>query len=198
MPLGLSDLRAAMSNCTACDLHICRSQIVFGEGLAHSPKVMFVGEAPGEEEDKIGRPFVGKAGEKLNEMIQFLGLDRDEVYIANAVLCRPLNNRDPHIEEILACRERLGKQILAVQPQLLILLGRVAVRAILGYDFKGPLKQFMEDEKFLDVEIQGQSFKAAVVAHPSYHLRNRRQAAKYTGKQWHRIKKHVKEAVSNV
>lgn len=190
-PSALDDLRAVMSQCKACDLCRCRSQIVFGEGLTNAPKVMLIGEGPGEEEDRTGRPFVGKAGQKLNEMISFLGLSRNEVYIANAVLCRPPNNRDPHMEEILACRERLGKQILAVRPQLLVLLGRVAVKAVLGYDFKGPLKQFIEDEKFLDVDIQGESFKAAVVAHPSYHLRTPQVAKRMTGPMWNRIKKYV-------
>ncbi len=182
----LADLREKMEACTTCDLHRCRNKLVFGEGNQHSPKIMFVGEAPGQNEDEQGVPFVGACGDKLDEMISFLGLTRNEVYIANAVLCRPPNNRDPHMSEVEACRWRLLLQIETVQPELLVLLGRGATKAILGYEFKGPLSQFMDE--FIQFDLNGTPYNAAVVWHPSAHIRGAARARKATGPQWKRIK----------
>ena len=187
----LNTLKEKMRHCTDCILCKTRNNVVFGEGNNNKPKIMFIGEGPGEDEDKCGKPFVGKAGKKLNEMISYINLKREDLYITNTVLCRPPNNRNPNITEIKACRQRLAEQILIIQPQLIVLLGKIAVSSALGYEFNGTLKQFMDD--FITIEVQGTKFKAAVVAHPSYHLRNPGQARKLTQNMWKRIKRFVDE-----
>ncbi len=109
------------------------TNLVFGEG-APDAAVMFVGEAPGEAEDRTGRPFVGPAGEKLDEMIKAMGLSRGDVYVANVLKARPPGNRTPLPDEVAACAPFLVEQILAVQPKAIVALGGSAVRALLGVD----------------------------------------------------------------
>ncbi|MGQ0612259.1 MAG: uracil-DNA glycosylase [Planctomycetaceae bacterium] len=117
--------------CRRCGLCETRTQVVFGEGNP-SAQLMFVGEAPGQEEDEQGRPFVGRAGRLLNDMIRGMGLQREEVYICNVLKCRPPGNRAPGPDEVESCRPFLRRQIDAVAPKVLCALGSHATRALLG------------------------------------------------------------------
>jgi DNA polymerase len=176
-----------MHDCTACDLSKYRTQVVFGTGKTDKPKLFIIGEAPGEDEDIGGKPFVGKAGKQLDKMLAFAGINRDEIYISNAALCRPPNNRTPTFEEMSACRWRLHLQIKLIQPKLLLLLGKSAMTTMLGKEFKGPLSQFMKTDT-IAFNIDGETFQALVSYHPSYHLRNAKKAYYETIHIWTRIK----------
>ena len=127
----LGELTAALSDCRLCRLSEKRNHVVVGEGGAHS-KVMFVGEGPGAEEDRTGRPFVGQAGKLLDRMILAMGLDRDRVYIANVVKCRPPGNRDPQDEEMAACSPFLDRQVDLIRPDVIVALGRIAAQRLTG------------------------------------------------------------------
>lgn len=126
-------LEAAVRQCTACDLHRGRTQTVFGVGNRQA-RLLLVGEAPGAEEDRQGEPFVGRAGQLLNEMLVAIGLTRNEVYIANILKCRPPNNRDPRPEEAELCANFLHQQIALIQPRLIVALGRIAAQRLLKTD----------------------------------------------------------------
>jgi len=118
--------------CVKCRLHAGRTQTVFGEGAADAA-LMFVGEGPGEEEDRQGRPFVGRAGQKLNDMIAAMGLRREQVYIANVVKCRPPGNRTPLPDEAATCSGLyLWRQIAIIRPKAIVTLGNPATQALLG------------------------------------------------------------------
>jgi len=128
----LESVRAALGDCTRCRLCEQRTQIVFGDGNPHA-ELMFVGEGPGAEEDRTGLPFVGRAGELLTAMIEKgLGIPRREVYICNIVKCRPPNNRTPLADEARTCGVFLDGQIAAVQPKVIIALGKPAASLLLG------------------------------------------------------------------
>lgn len=130
-PEALAAIRNELGDCTRCKLHgLGRRQIVFGVGNP-AADVMFVGEAPGADEDVQGIPFVGRAGQLLTKMIEAMGLRRDEVYIANVLKCRPPGNRDPQPDEVESCEPFLFKQIASVQPQVIIALGAFAARTLL-------------------------------------------------------------------
>jgi len=130
-PEALAAIRDELGDCTRCKLHgLGRRQIVFGVGNP-AADIMFVGEAPGADEDVQGIPFVGRAGQLLTKMIEAMGLKRDEVYIANVLKCRPPNNRDPQPDEVESCEPFLFKQIASVQPKVIIALGAFAARALL-------------------------------------------------------------------
>jgi uracil-DNA glycosylase family 4 len=126
----LEQVREEIGECTRCKLHKGRNSIDFGVG---SPKarLMFVGEAPGEDEDIQGFPFVGKAGQLLTKMIEAMGLRRDDVYICNTVKCRPPNNRNPEPDELAACEPFLKGQLAAVKPEVIVTLGKFAAQALL-------------------------------------------------------------------
>ena len=127
---ALEALHQQILVCTQCPLHKGRTHAVPGEGNPNA-KVMFIGEAPGEQEDAQGRPFVGPAGRFLNELLALAGLSRDEVFITNVVKCRPPNNRTPTNDEILACRPYLEAQIALIRPSVVCLLGSAALKAML-------------------------------------------------------------------
>ncbi|NOZ06712.1 MAG: uracil-DNA glycosylase [Chloroflexi bacterium] len=120
------DLYAEIRQCTKCTLHQGRTNAVPGEG-PHDARIMFVGEGPGFHEDRQGRPFVGAAGKFLEEMLAGIGLQREEVYIANVVKCRPPKNRDPLPEELQACTTYLDRQIEMINPSVLVTLGRFSM-----------------------------------------------------------------------
>ena len=129
---ALEEIRAEIGDCTRCKLHRGRTHIVFGEG---NPKaeILFVGEGPGEEEDRQARPFVGRAGQLLTKIIQDgMKLRREEVYIANIVKCRPPANREPERDEVEACSPFLLQQIRAIGPKVIVTLGRPATSTLLG------------------------------------------------------------------
>ena len=123
--LSLEEIRAEMGDCRRCKLYGGRSRLVFGDGAANA-RLMFVGEAPGADEDKQGVPFVGAAGNLLNNLLSKLGLRREEVYIANILKSRPPGNRDPEADEIAACLPFLEKQIKAIRPRVIVTLGRIS------------------------------------------------------------------------
>ncbi|MBK6846889.1 MAG: uracil-DNA glycosylase [Proteobacteria bacterium] len=127
---ALLAVREALGDCQRCGLHAERKQIVFGVGSAQA-ELMFVGEAPGRDEDLQGEPFVGKAGQLLTRMIEAMGLRRDEVYICNIIKCRPPNNRDPEPDEVASCEPFLRQQIEAIAPRLIVALGNFAARTLL-------------------------------------------------------------------
>ncbi|MDI6853654.1 MAG: uracil-DNA glycosylase [Deltaproteobacteria bacterium] len=127
----LKEIREAMEHCRKCKLGRGRTNLVFGEGSPNA-EIMFIGEAPGEEEDRQGRPFVGPAGQVLNNLLNKLGLSREEVYITNVVKSRPPNNRDPEPDEIAACLPFLQQQIKAIRPKVIVALGRIAAQTLLN------------------------------------------------------------------
>lgn len=126
-------LQAVVAACSRCRLHAGRTQTVFGVG-SRSAQWLFVGEAPGAEEDRLGEPFVGRAGQLLNSMLFALGLKREDVYIANVLKCRPPDNRDPQDDEAAACEPFLVRQIELIRPRLIVALGRHAVHSLLKTD----------------------------------------------------------------
>lgn len=161
----LDALREQVSACTACPLAAGRHRTVFGEGNPHA-RWMFIGEAPGRDEDMRGEPFVGKAGRLLSAMLAALSVTREQVYIANVVKCRPPQNRDPAPEERAACDPFLRAQIAAVAPELIIVLGRVAAQSLLGTDQQiGKLRGRLH-------ALPGTSLPLVVTYHPAYLLRN--------------------------
>jgi DNA polymerase len=160
--LSLEEIRAAMGDCRRCKLYAGRTHLVFGEGDPNA-RLMFVGEAPGAEEDQQGVPFVGAAGQLLNNLLSKLGLRREEVYIANLIKSRPPHNRDPEPDEIAACRPFLEQQIKAIRPRVIVILGRIAAHALLGT--KEPLTRLRGHwQRYLDLRVMP-------TFHPSYLLR---------------------------
>jgi uracil-DNA glycosylase family 4 len=162
----LNLIREDIGDCTRCELHKGRNKIVFGDGSPNA-RIMFVGEGPGADEDAQGIPFVGKAGQLLNNMIAAMGLKRDEVYIANVVKCRPPGNRTPEPEEANTCSPFLFRQIDVVRPQVLVALGATAATYLFGA--RQPL-----------AGLRGRvhAFRGAqliVTYHPAYLLRDPRQ-----------------------
>lgn len=127
---ALEEIHLRIAQCRKCPLSESRTNPVPGEGPADA-KVMFIGEAPGAEEDKQGRPFVGPAGRFLNSLLELAGLKREEVFITNIVKCRPPGNREPKPNEVEACREYLLAQIAAISPKVVCLLGSPALKALL-------------------------------------------------------------------
>ena len=127
----LEALRAEIGDCTRCGLSAGRRHLVFGEGNPDAA-LMFAGEGPGADEDRTGRPFVGRAGQLLDRMIEAMSLRREQVYIANVVKCRPPDNRTPEPEECATCGPFLLRQIEIIQPRVLVLLGSVAAQYVLG------------------------------------------------------------------
>ena len=127
---SLAQIDREVSNCTECPLHQNRSRAVPGEGPENA-EVMLIGEAPGFNEDKQGRPFVGAAGQFLDKLLASANLKREDVYITNTVKCRPLNNRDPLPGEMAACRKYLDRQIAAISPKVIVTLGRHSLTSFL-------------------------------------------------------------------
>ncbi|MBL8914177.1 MAG: uracil-DNA glycosylase [Archangium sp.] len=129
----LDEIRTELGDCKRCKLCEGRKQIVFGVGNPRA-ELVFVGEGPGEEEDKQGIPFVGAAGQLLTKMIEAMGFKRDEVYICNVVKCRPPGNRNPEGDEIQACEPFLKAQLGAIRPRVIVALGKFAAQTLLRVD----------------------------------------------------------------
>ncbi len=130
---SLESVAAEAATCTLCRLCETRTNVVFGVGNP-TARLMFIGEGPGRDEDLQGEPFVGRAGQLLDRIIVAMGLERSQVYIANTVKCRPPKNRNPERDELAACRHFLLRQVKAVRPEIIVLLGRVAAQAVLDVD----------------------------------------------------------------
>ncbi len=161
----LHEYYLSIRNCTKCALHRSRTNFVFGCGSADAD-VMFIGEAPGGEEDKQGIPFVGRAGKLLDRILAAAGLKRSEVYIANVLKCRPPNNRDPLPSEERMCLPYLHRQIEIIQPKVICCLGRVAANALLK------AKNKMSDMRGIVHKFHG--IPMVVTYHPAALLRNDR------------------------
>lgn len=132
---AMKELENKVSLCKSCGLCSTRTQTVFGKGSI-SPRILLVGEAPGEQEDREGKPFVGPAGKLLDLYLQFIGLSEQDYYIANILKCRPPRNRDPLPEEEEACLPYLREQLKLLQPSILVCLGRIAAKRIISPDFR--------------------------------------------------------------
>lgn len=164
-------LRRNVAKCTGCSLHQSRTQTVFGTGNP-TANWMIVGEAPGHEEDQRGEPFVGRAGKLLDEMLKSIGLDRDSVFIANLLKCRPPGNRDPSAHEAAACRHYLDRQIELVAPKIVLAVGRIAAQHLLNSDV--PVGRMRGKKHYLN---DGQ-LPVVVTYHPAYLLRSPTQKRK--------------------
>jgi len=162
-------LEAAVAACTACDLHRDRTQTVFGIGDRQAA-LMIVGEAPGAEEDRLGEPFVGRAGQLLDQMLRAIELERRRVYITNVVKCRPPNNRNPHADEIASCIGYLQRQITLVAPRVILVLGRIAANSLLGTDATLASLRGRAHQR--------DGVPVVVTYHPAYLLRTPRDKAK--------------------
>ncbi|MGH9500522.1 MAG: uracil-DNA glycosylase [Terriglobales bacterium] len=164
---ALRIIREDLGDCTRCRLHQQgRKQIVFGVG---DPKaeLMFIGEAPGADEDQQGEPFVGRAGQLLNNMIRAMGIRREDVYIANIIKCRPPGNRTPERDECETCSPFLMRQIAAIKPKAIVALGAVAAKTLLAIN--APMSEFRG--RWFDFR----GTKLAVTYHPAFLLRDPRQ-----------------------
>jgi uracil-DNA glycosylase len=177
--IALKVIREDLGDCTRCRLHKQgRKQIVFGVG---NPKteLMFIGEAPGADEDQQGEPFVGRAGQLLNNMIKAMGISREQVYIANIIKCRPPNNRTPERDECETCSLFLMRQIAAIQPKVVVALGAVAAKTLLAVnESMANLRGRWYDFRPTGVRSNNSdwvSAKLAVTYHPAFLLRDPRQ-----------------------
>jgi|WetSurMetagenome_2_1015567.scaffolds.fasta_scaffold00035_32 uracil-DNA glycosylase len=166
---ALAELHKEIGDCSLCGLCNNRKNVVFGEGDPES-EIMFVGEAPGREEDMQARPFVGEAGVQLTRLIEKLGLHREGVYIANICKCRPPENRDPEEAEIASCFPFLNKQIRTIAPRVIVALGKISTYSL--------MKPHCPITKFSILKTRGKWFQYCGVpvmptTHPAYWLRNR-------------------------
>lgn len=161
--VDLLTLREEIGDCKRCKLSKERKNIVFGEGSPEA-SLMFIGEAPGSEEDIQGRPFVGEAGQLLTRLILKMGFKREEVYIANIVKCRPPSNRDPEEDEIEACFPFLIKQIKIISPSIIVSLGRISARTL--------LKTKISITKLRGRFYEYEGIPLMPTFHPAYLLRN--------------------------
>lgn len=160
----LTAIAKTISGCTICPLHKGRTNTVPGQGNPLSPDILFVGEGPGEEEDLQGLAFIGRAGQLLTKMIEAMGYNRDQIFIANIVKCRPPNNRQPEIEEMDACMPYLLQQIRAIKPKVIIGLGATAV--------KGLIKSETGITKLRGTWLEFEGIPFMPTYHPAYLLRN--------------------------
>jgi uracil-DNA glycosylase family 4 len=163
--LDWPELERRVAECTICDLHATRTNTVFGVGDRNADW-MVIGEAPGVDEDKQGEPFVGRAGQLLNAMLQAMGLKREQVYIANILKCRPPQNRDPLRDEVLCCQPYLRRQIELIQPKVILAVGRIAAQNLLERD---DTMKAMRGQRF---EYADSGIPVVVTYHPAYLLRS--------------------------
>lgn len=165
-PPDLPELHRVMVRCTRCDLSLSRTKVVPGAG-AHDARLLFVGEAPGASEDRQGVPFVGASGRLLNEMLERVGIGRDEVFIANVVRCRPPENRNPRAAEIRACAGWLAEQIRLLRPALVATLGRFALQHFLP---AGKVTQLQGEVQ--EIDYGGRALRLFPLFHPAAVLRS--------------------------
>ncbi len=158
-------LQRAVSTCERCSLHSTRTQTVFGVGDKQA-SLMIIGEAPGGDEDRQGEPFVGRAGQLLNEMLRAIGFKREQVYIANILKCRPPHNRDPKVDEVNCCDPYLKRQIALVQPVVVLAVGRIAAQNLLKSSERiGALRG-------REHQLPGTKIPLIATYHPAYLLRS--------------------------
>lgn len=165
----LQKLQSKCSECKACGLHETRHNVVFADGNPNTAKIILIGEAPGENEDLQGIPFVGRAGKLLNEFLAQAEISREnDLYIINTVKCRPPKNRVPSEGEKAACREFLISQIEIIEPEIILFCGATALKSFLPT--KTPISKIRGE--IFEVEINSKKYKGMPIFHPSYLLRN--------------------------
>ena len=169
--LTWEDLAVEVTRCTACPLHKTRTKPVFGVG-SRTAELLIIGEAPGANEDKQGEPFVGRAGQLLNAMLQAINLKREQIYIANILKSRPPNNRDPKLEEVQACTPFLLRQIELLKPKLILAVGRIAAQYLLS------TKDAMAGLRGREFTYSAERIPLLVTYHPAYLLRSPHEKAK--------------------
>lgn len=187
----LEELAEEIETCTKCDLHKDRTNSVPGEGPSNAD-IMLIGEAPGYHEDQEGRPFVGKAGDILTELLERAGFERSDVFIGNVLKCRPPENRDPTKEEIETCMPYLERQVRIIKPRLIIPLGRIAAKTLLGRSVKvseehGEVKNF---------DFAGWNCKILISYHPAATLYGRSKKEKLE-RDFDKIKEIINELLSS-
>lgn len=170
-PTGWDELKNKADACTACDLCKTRTHVVFGVGNKNA-EILFVGEAPGANEDLQGEPFVGRAGMLLNAMLKSIGLKREDVYIANILKCRPPGNRDPLPEEVELCTPFLQQQIALINPKVMVAVGRIAAHFLLN------TTEAMGRLRGRSYQYGDNSVPLFVIYHPAYLLRSPGEKAK--------------------
>ena len=171
---NLGEIKKRALACKLCALHKTRNNVVFGVG-DEKAQIMFIGEAPGANEDLQGEPFVGRAGMLLNSIIKSIGLERSDIYIANILKCRPPDNRDPNAEEIKLCTPYLKEQISAIKPKILIAVGRVAAQHLLN------TKESMANLRGKTYQYGEENTPLMVTYHPAYLLRSPGEKKKVYG-----------------
>lgn len=169
--LPWEELAANALACVKCDLHKSRTQVVFGVGNRNA-KILFIGEAPGANEDLQGEPFVGRGGMLLNAMLMSIGLQRPDVYIANVIKCRPPNNRDPLPYEVQMCTPYLQRQIALIKPKLIVAVGRIAAQFLLC------TTESMARLRGKEFHYGAEQIPLLVTYHPAYLLRSPREKSK--------------------
>ncbi len=184
----LDQIAARVAACQKCDLHKTRKHTVPGEGNP-SARIVFVGEAPGGDEDQQGRPFVGRAGQLLTNIIKAMGLNRDDVFICNVLKCRPPDNRDPSASEKEQCIGYLTEQLKTINPDIIIALGAHAARTLLNTDeaigrLRGKIMYYQPADDMPPIKL-------VATYHPAYLLRNYTQEAR--GRVWDDMKKVLAE-----
>lgn len=176
----MEDIRKAVEECQKCPLYKTRTNVVFGDGNENA-KLVFVGEAPGYDEDQQGKPFVGKAGQKLTQIINAMGLSREEVYITNVLKCRPPNNRNPLPNEIEACEPYLIAQLKIIKPKIICALGTFSAKTLLKTD--------QQISKLRGRFHTYQGIKLMPTYHPAFLLRN----PKFKKDVWEDVQKVMTE-----
>ena len=189
----LREIRTDIGECTRCRLHQGRTNLVFGVGSA-TAELMFIGEGPGADEDAQGIPFVGRAGQLLTNMIKAMGLEREQVYIANVVKCRPPGNRTPERDECDTCGPFLMRQVRAIRPKVIVALGATAAKYLLQVNdsmanLRGQWYDFAPPHGVLDQGPPLEPIRLAVTYHPAYLLRDPRQK----GEAWKDLQMVMKE-----
>lgn len=180
--VDFNEINRRIMSCTKCELHKTKKKYVPGEGSIH-PDVMFIGEGPGETEDNFGRPFIGKAGQLLDKMIEKMGYSRSTVFIGNIVKCRPPGNRDPLPGEVEACKPYIVAQVQALKPKVIVCLGKVAMNNLLGTSYSIMAKRGQQFD-FMGIPV-------IPTYHPAYILRQRskQDISKAKWDTWHDMEK---------
>ena len=178
---SFEELEEQIKDCSKCKLCNNRNNIVLGCGNRNA-EIMFIGEGPGADEDIQGVPFVGKAGKLMNQAFKGIGINRENVYICNVVKCRPPMNRNPEVDEVKACIDYLREQVMLVKPKIIVLLGSVALKAVLGEEYS------ITKARGKWVELKG--IKYMPTFHPAALLRDEVKKIDF----WNDLKEVVREA----
>ncbi|MBN2375866.1 MAG: uracil-DNA glycosylase [Sedimentisphaerales bacterium] len=181
---ALAEIAERVRNCCGCGLHKMRTKSVVGEGSADA-RLVFVGEAPGADEDASGRPFVGRAGKLLTSIIEAMGFKREEVFIGNILKCRPPGNRNPQMDEIDSCRGFLYEQLEVIEPEVIVALGAYAAQTLLESNL--PIGELRGKVHEFCATPMGKPIKFVATYHPAYLLRNYTPDAR--GRVWQDMQK---------